>query len=447
VNSVGSKTVDAPAEGPADTVVEPELSAPVDRRSRLDRTLALLAALRSTNRAVVFVLSLFSGLVVSSVVIVLSTAQLRDTWSGLFGHPGDTLSTNFHFLGQAYGALLRGAVADPDSFRTAFADPTSANWAHAFLPISNTVVSSVPLVIAGLGLSVAYRSGAFNIGGQSQLILGAVAASWVGFSFAGMPLALHVAFAAAAAAGALAGLLPGALKAYTGASEVIVTIMLNYIAANFLTYLLSGTFFRISGQGDNPVGRLTLPSATLGRIFGNSLPINAGVFVAIAVLVFVAVLLNRSRVGFEFQIAGASRRAAEVAGIPQAAVYLGAFALSGAIVGLAGAVQILGATRQLQTGFGGDIGYLAILVAFVGNNRPVGVALAGLLYGALQTGGLTMQFSSGISYQLTNVIQALIVLFVTAPALIAGLFRLRDPAAAPRPTLRRRAARTAGSST
>jgi simple sugar transport system permease protein len=115
-----------------------------------------------------------------------------------------------------------------------------------------------------------------------------------------------------------------------------------------------------------------------------------------------------------------------VAGIRQKRVYLAAFAVSGAIVGVAGAVQILGAAQQLQTGFGADVGYLAILVAFVGNNRPVGVALAGLLYGALQTGGLSMQVSSGVSYQLTSVIQALIVLFVTAPALIIGIFHLHQ---------------------
>ena len=404
-----------------------------------------LNALRSKNPAVVFILSLFSGLVVSSIVIVVSTATLRSAWANLFSDPGNTLTTTFRFLGRAYGALLKGAIADPQSFHRAFAHPTSANWSHAFLPISNTIVSSVPLVIAALGLSVAYRSGAFNVGGQSQLIMGAVAASWVGFSFAGMPLVLHIALACAAAAlsGAIAGLIPGVLKAYAGASEVIVTIMLNYIAANFLTYLLSGTFFRIQNQGNNPVGRLTVPSATLGPIFGKGLPVNAGLFIALAVIVFVSLLLNRSRIGFEFQIAGASRRAARVAGIRQTWVYLGAFSVSGAIVGLAGAVQVLGVSRQLQTGFGADIGYLAILVAFVGANRPIGVALAGLLYGALQTGGLTMQFSAGVSYQLTNVIQALIVMFVTAPALIGGIFRLREAAGGPPPPRRRAPVTTA----
>jgi general nucleoside transport system permease protein len=418
----------AAAIAPQEPGEEPAARQSSTLRSVSRETVTLLAALWSRQPAVIFILSLISGLFVSAVVIVFSTAQLRSAWGALFTDPGGTFATTFDFLGSAYGALLRGAIADPAAFSRAFAHPSAVTWSQAFTPIGNTIVAAVPLVIAGLGLAVAYRSGVFNIGGQSQVIMGGVGASWVGFSFAGMPWLPHVllAFAAAAAGGALAGLIPGLLKAGTGASEVIVTIMLNYIAADFLTYLLSGTFFRVAGQGDNPVGKVTVPSATLGRIFGPYLPVNTGLIVAALVVVFVTVLLNRSRLGFEFQIAGASKAAARVAGIRQAGVYIGAFALSGAIVGLAGGVQILGAAGQLQTGFGADIGYLAILVAFVGANRPLGVVLAALLYGALQTGGLTMQFSSGISYQLTSVIQALIVLFVTAPALIAGVFRLRS---------------------
>jgi ABC-type uncharacterized transport system permease subunit len=398
------------------------------RRSAVSRAVAVLRWLRTAHPAVIFVLALVCGLVVSSIVIVVSTAQLRSAWGSLFTDPGSTFSVTFDFLGSAYGALLRGSIANPAAFSRAFQYPSTATWSQAFTPLGNTIVSAVPLIITGLGLSIAYRSGAFNMGGQSQLILGAAAASWVGFSFTSLPWFPHVllAFAAAAVGGAIAGLIPGVLKATTGASEVIVTIMLNYVAANFLTYLLTGTFFRVPGTGDNPVGRVTVPSATLGRIFGPDLPVNTGFIVAILVVIFVAVLLNRSRLGFEFQIAGASRAAARVAGIRQAWVYIGAFALSGAIVGIAGGVQILGVTQQLQTGFGADIGYLAILVAFAGGNRPLGVTLVALLYGALQAGGLTMQFDSGISYELTSVIQSLIVLFVTAPALIAGIFRLRQ---------------------
>jgi len=410
---------------PADQADRPPAAG---RGPALRRILAALNWLRTAHPAVLFALSLVCGLFLSSVVIVLTTSQVRSDWGYLFSYPGYTLSQTFDLLGSAYGALLKGSIADPAAFQRAFADPSSATWTTAFTPISNTIVDAVPLVIAGVGLSLAYRSGAFNVGGQSQLIMGAVGASWVGFSFAGMPWLPHVllALVAGAAGGAIAGLIPGVLRALTGASEVIVTIMLNYVAANFLTLLLTNSFFRIPGQGDNPVGRLTVGSATLGPIFASGLEVNSGLIVAVIMVIFVAVLLNRSKLGFEFQIAGASRAAAKVAGVRQAWVYIGAFALSGAIVGIAGGVQILGVTQQLQTGFGGDIGYLAILVAFVGANRPVGIALAGLLYGALESGGLTMQFNAGIDAQMTSVIQSLIVLFVTAPALVIGIFRLRQ---------------------
>jgi simple sugar transport system permease protein len=421
--------MDAPAETAAITPEDQSAAEEAPRhRSAAGRAVSALGVARTRHPAVIFALALVCGLFASSIVIVVSTAQVRSAWGHLFTDPGTTFSVTFVFLGSAYGALLKGAIANPAAFQHAFQYPSLATWSQAFTPLSNTIVSAVPLIITGLGLSLAYRSGAFNMGGQSQLILGAAAASWVGFSFTGMPWLPHVllAFAAAAVGGALAGLIPGVLKAATGASEVIVTIMLNYVAANFLTYLLSGTFFRVPGTGDNPVGRVTVPSATLGRIIGPDLPVNTGFIAAVLVVIFVAVLLNRSRLGFEFQIAGASRAAARVAGIRQAWVYIGAFALSGAIVGIAGGVQILGVTQQLQTGFGADIGYLAILVAFAGGNRPLGVTLVALLYGALETGGLTMQFDSGISYELTSVIQSLVVLFVTAPALIAGIFRLRQ---------------------
>jgi general nucleoside transport system permease protein len=420
--------MDAPPETAAVTPADQAAGEQAPRRRPgAGRAVAGLDVLRTGHPAVIFVLALICGLFVSSIVIVVSTPQVRSAWGELFTDPGTTFAVTFDFLGSAYGALLKGAIANPAAFQHAFQYPSLATWSQAFTPLGNTIVSAVPLIITGLGLSIAYRSGAFNMGGQSQLILGAAAASWVGFSFTGMPWLPHIllAFAAAAVGGAIAGLIPGVLKAVTGASEVIVTIMLNYVAANLLTYLLSSTFFRQPGSGDNPVGRVTVPSATLGRIFGPDLPVNTGFIVAILVVIFVALLLNRSRLGFEFQIAGASRAAARVAGIRQAWVYIGAFALSGAIVGIAGGVQVLGVTQQLQTGFGADIGYLAILVAFVGANRPLGVTLAALLYGALETGGLTMQFDSGISYELTSVIQSLIVLFVTAPALVAGIFWLR----------------------
>ena len=241
------------------------------RRPALRRALAALAWLRTAHPAVLFAGSLVCGLFMSSVVIALTTAQVRSDWGYLFSYPGYTLSQTFDLLGTAYGALLKGSIADPAAFQQAFAHPSAATWTTAFTPIGNTIVDAVPLVIAGVGLSLAYRSGAFNVGGQSQLIMGAVGASWVGFSFTSMPWLPHVllALAAATAGGAIAGLIPGVLRAVTGASEVIVTIMLNYVAANFLTLLLTNTFFRVPGASDNPVGR---PRSRRPRSVRSSVP-------------------------------------------------------------------------------------------------------------------------------------------------------------------------------
>jgi simple sugar transport system permease protein len=375
------------------------------------------------------------------VLIVVSTDALRLAWAHFFTAPGAALGDTFRFLGDAYWALIKGAVADPRMVRRALDQPTAAAWGAALRPLSNTITAAVPLAIAGAGLAIAFRSGTFNMGAHGQIVAGAIASSWVGFSLPGLAAPLHIGLGLAAgiAGGCLAGLIPGLLKAYAGAHEVLVTIMLNYVAANFLVYLLSATFFRTGGaDGAVPTGRSTVDSARLPRIFGSSIAINLGLVIAVLTVAAAAVMLNRSRLGFELQIAGASKGASRIAGISQAKVYLVALTVSGGIIGLAGAVQMLGVTGQLQTTFGGDLGYLAILVAFVGRSRPGGVALAALLYGALQSGGLSMQFATGISYQLTNVIQALIVFFVTAPALVAAIYRLlpqatraSDGAAAP----------------
>jgi simple sugar transport system permease protein len=160
-------------------------------------------------------------------------------------------------------------------------------------------------------------------------------------------------------------------------------------------------------------------------LFGNNIPIDAGVIVAAVVLVGGWLLLTRSRIGFEFELMGMSPGASRTAGVNHARAFVLAFVISGAVVGIGGGVEILGSAHQLQSTFGGDIGVLAITVAFVGRNRPLGVLLAALLYGVLQTGGLQMQGQAGVSYQLSSVIEAVIVLFMTAPALVAELYQLR----------------------
>jgi simple sugar transport system permease protein len=282
-----------------------------------------------------------------------------------------------------------------------------------------------------MGLAIAYRSGVFNIGGASQLICGGVLASWVGFSLGGLPMPLHVALGllAGAAGGGIGGLVPGILKVRTGANEVIVTIMLNYVMGSVLVWLISNTFFS-QLAGSAPVGQLTTPSGSLPYLFGRVTSIDAGIVVAAVALLFGWLLLSRSRLGFELELSGSSPGAARLAGIPQARAFVLAFVISGAVVGLAGGVEILGVQHQLQSTFGGDIGVLAITVAFVGRNRPLGVLLAALLYGVLQNGGLNLQGATGLSFQLSTVVDAVIVLFMVAPALVAELYRLRPTTSA-----------------
>jgi general nucleoside transport system permease protein len=376
--------------------------------------------------ATVFILSLASGLIVSSILIVLSVHTSRSAWGSVFSHPGHAFSESGSTLSQAYGALLTGSIASPGAFGRAFSHSSAITWSTAFTPLSNTIVSTVPLLLCGLGLSIAYRSGVFSIGAQAQLIGGAVLASWVGFSWAGLPTPIHVAagLVAGILGGALLGALPAVLKVLTGASEVISTIMLNYVMANLLVYLVSNTFFS-KQKNTSPVGRVTLPSGSLPALFGSRLPVNIGLILAAAALVFVWAFMSKSRVGFELELSGASPGASTTGGVNRTRTFITAFVVSGAIVGLGGAIEILGTERQLSSSFGANIGVLAIAVAFVGRNRPIGIMFAAILYGVLETGGLKMQGATSISYQLTNIIESVIVLFMVAPALVAELYHLR----------------------
>lgn len=385
-----------------------------------------LVQLWEARPATVFVLSLLSGLIVSSILIVLSEHTSRTVFLGLFSHPGQAFSEAGSTLGKAYGALLTGSIASPGAFSRALSHSSTVSWSAAFTPLSDTIISTVPLVLCGLGLSIAYRSGVFSIGAQAQLIGGGVLASWVGFSWAGLPVPLHVAagLVAGLIGGALLGLVPAILKVVTGASEVITTIMLNYVMANLLVYLVSNTFFS-EQRNSSPVGRLTVPSGALPLLFGSRLPLDIGLVVAVVAVGFVWAFMSKSRVGFELELSGASPGASDTGGVNRTRTFLTAFVVSGAIVGLGGAVEILGTQHQLQSSFGANIGVLAIAVAFVGRNKPTGIVLAALLYGILETGGLKMQGATAISYQLTTIIESVIVLFMVAPALVAELYHLR----------------------
>lgn len=359
-------------------------------------------------------LAFFSALFVSGLLIAFSDPLvLKQAHS-----PLKFIGAAFAAAGKAYLALFQGAIYDPN-----LAHP---NIFDGFYPFSETLVSAAPLILTGLSVALAFRAGLFNIGAQGQFIFGAIGASLVGFK-ANLPVGIHV-IAAIIVAMLFAGIwggFVGLLKAKTGAHEVIVTIMLNYVASYFLLWLLSTTAFLRKGRQD-PIAPPVSESARLPHLAGPNLRVNFGIIIAFAAAAVVWWLLNRSTWGFRFRAVGANAAAAKTAGISVPMVTTMVMAIAGALAGLGGAVQILGSEFALTAGAGGSFGFDAITVALLGRANPIGTVFAALLFGGLRAGGLTMQANTDTPIDLILVIQALVVLFIAAPALVKAVFRLKD---------------------
>jgi simple sugar transport system permease protein len=359
-------------------------------------------------------LSIFMAFFVGGILVAFSDAQVL----ALKNDPLSMLSKALSTAGNTYWALFRGSIFDPQLAEAQF-------W-QGFYPFSETLTVATPLILTGLSVALAFRAGLFNIGAQGQFIAGAIGASWVGFTFQ-MPIVIHTLAAILAAilfAGIYGGLV-GLLKARTGAHEVIVTIMLNYIAGYFLLWLLSTTAFLRPGRQD-PIAPEVLESSRLPRLFGPDLRANIGFIIALVVAGLIWWLLNRSTWGFRFRAVGANASASRTAGISVARVTTSVMFIAGALAGLGGAVQVLGSEYAMTSGIGGSFGFDAITVALLGRATPVGTVFAALLFGALRAGGLTMQSSTDTPLDLVLVIQALVVLFIAAPALVKAIFRLKN---------------------
>ena len=359
-------------------------------------------------------LSFAMALFVSGLLVAFSDSAVL----ALKSNPLSMLAKGLSTAGNAYWALFRGSVFDP---RLA-----EGHFIQGFYPLSETLVAASPLILTGLSVALAFRAGLFNIGAQGQFIAGAIGASWVGFTFE-LPTGIH-AVAAIAAALLFAGLyggFVGLLKARTGAHEVIVTIMLNYVAGYFLLWLLSTTAFLRPGRQD-PLAPEVKTTARLPHLFGHDLRANLGFIIALCAAAAIWWLLNRSTWGFRFRAVGANAAASRTAGISVARVTTSVMFIAGALAGLGGAVQILGSEPAMTAGVGGSFGFDAITVALLGRATPLGTVFAALLFGALRAGGLTMQASTETPLDLVLVIQALVVLFIAAPALIKSIFRLKN---------------------
>jgi ABC-type uncharacterized transport system permease subunit len=310
-------------------------------------------------------------------------------------------------IGKAFAALVIGSVGSLSA-------------------ISETLTAAAPLTLVGLGLALGFRAGLFNIGGEGQMVLGGMAAVIAGFALSGLPAIVHmlIALFAGILFGALWAAIAGWLKAATGAHEVITTIMLNVIAYRLADYLLKNPPVQKAGRTD-PISESILPSAQLPKLLAfidPNLRIHAGIIIVILAVALVYWLLFRSTIGFEFRSSGSNPDAARYAGMRSGTIIIAVMACSGALAGLAGANQVLGVLGRASPNFTGGIGFDAIAVALLGRSHPVGVLLAGLLFGALQAGGRQMQVSAGVRIDLIGIIQALIIAFVATPILVRAIF-------------------------
>jgi general nucleoside transport system permease protein len=291
-----------------------------------------------------------------------------------------------------------------------------------------TIATATPLILGGMAVGLGFKAGLFNIGAQGQFLMGGLGSAAVGAYLAGAPgiVAIPIAILSGALLGAAWGFIPGALKAWTGAHEVVTTIMLNFIAGAIIGYLITGPLeapgFGFSRTG--PLGNAELPAF-------EGTTIHLGVLIAFALVPVVWWLLWRSTLGFEIRTVGANPDAARYAGLHPAFLTILTMSLCGMLAGLAGAGQILGISHFMTASYGTSIGFDSISIALLGRSNPYGITAAALLFGAMRAGSGLMQIEAGIPVEIIDVIQALILLFLAADVVIRRLLRIRAASAEP----------------
>ncbi len=277
---------------------------------------------------------------------------------------------------------------------------------------ANTLLAATPLIFTGLATLIAFRAGIFNIGVEGSLYFGAFVAAWVGFTFVGLPgiLLIPLAFILAGMAGGLWGVVPGYLKAYLQVDEVVTTIMLNYVAIFFTDWLVTGPFL-VPGMA-NAMSAEVAPQAQLPRLVERS-QLNISFYIALVTVFIVLLIVRRTTLGYEVDAHGTNPLFARWMGMPVKRVIVQVMFLSGLIGGLAGAGQALGVNYRFVSGFSRGLGFDGIVVALLGRNTPIGALLAALFFGALRNGGSTMELFTRIPRDLIDILQALIIFFLT----------------------------------
>ena len=363
------------------------------------------------------VLAILVAMIVGGILMALTDEDVQESAGYFFARPGDTFAAIWSAVYGGYEAMFRGAVFNP----------RANDFATQIRPLTNTLGFAAPLIAAGLGVALAFRVGLFNIGGRGQILIACATAALLTYNLnLPMFLQLPLTLAAGIAGGAIWGGIVGVLKARTGAHEVILTIMLNYVAFYLVTWMVRTPGILQRPAGDQPISQATPANAQFPDLLGPRFPLlDWGFIIVIAATVFVWWLVERSSLGFRLRAVGENPHAARASGISVQRMYIYAMLFAGGLAGLAGMNQIQG---SVTTGFDGlidaGIGFDAITVALLGRSRAWGVFAAGILFGALKAGSFTMQASQGIPVDIVLVVQSLIVLFIAAPPLVRTIFFL-----------------------
>ena len=379
--------------------------------------------------AVVPALAIVSAFIVGSIFILITDFQ---NLQRLGTDPIGAIGSAAGGIIAAYQAMLVGAFGDPARIATALQGGTPRQIAGAVRPLTETLVAATPLIFTGLAVAVAFRTSVFNIGVEGQFILGAFGSTVALLVLQDLPAPIPLlgAIIAGVFTGAVWGFIPGFLKARTGAHEVITTIMLNYVAVQIVLFGLRSDFLRQEGSSQ-PISKLLDGIARVPGIldpFGlPGIRLHYGFVLALVMAAVVSWFLFKTTKGFELRAAGFNLTAAKYAGMSASGSIILAMSISGGLAALGGSMEVLGTVPQMSNDISSGFGFNAIALALLAGNRPLGIVLAALLFGALRTGGGLMQVQTGIPLDLLFFIQALVIMFVAAPGLVRSIWRLRAP--------------------
>lgn len=325
---------------------------------------------------------------------------------------GLVLGTVFVLLGgynvlEVYSYLIRGSLGSVSALSS------TIRWTTAFL-------------LCGIASGIAFKGGMFNMGTEGQLYMGAISATLVGIYCKGLPAIAHIPLCmlAGMVAGAIWASIPALLRVYWNTSEIVVTLMMNYIAINFTSFLVKEYFLTTGVFGDS-LTTDELAATARFPVFGGS-PISFGFVLGTLLIIAYILFFTKSKRGFEIKVSGVNPDFAKFSGISVNKVRISVMLMSGMVAGLAGAAEIMGVQGRFLSGFSPDFGTSGMLVALLGNSSGIGIYISAIFMGILKAGSLTLERSAGVSRALAVVIQALIICFVSVKTLKVFDFKKKE---------------------